>query len=70
MSQRAMPHGKMPAGNDGFYLRALCAGQSRMLLLRRKEINGLSVKTDEVSESFFKMPKLRVKMSLTLKLKG
>ena len=45
--QRAQPQEKVPAGNDEFCLRALCTRQLQMLLLRRKEITGLSVKIDE-----------------------
>ena len=66
MLQRARPQEKVQAGNDEFCLRALCTRQLQMLLLRGKEFSELSVKLDEVSELFFKMPKLQVMMSVTL----
>ena len=55
--------------NDGGLIKRrtrVAASSSLIRLLCRKEINGFSVKIEDVSESFFKMLKLRVIISLTL----
>ena len=43
--------------NDEFRFIALCTKESRMFILRRNEINGLSVKIADVSGSLFKISK-------------
>ena len=56
MYQRPREQEKVPAGNDEFCFIALCTKESRMFLFRNR-INGLSVKTANVSESLFKISK-------------
>ena len=70
MLHRPREHEKVPAGVGEFCLRALCTKLSRIFLLRRKEMRGLSVKMADVSGSFLSILKLRLTISLTLKLKG
>ena len=48
VQQRAREQEKVPAGNDEFCFIALSTKESRMLLSRRNEINGLSVKIADV----------------------
>ena len=52
--ERVREQGKVPAGAERFCLRVLWTKLSRMFLLRRKEIKGLSEKIEDVSGSFFR----------------
>ena len=47
--QRVREQAKVPDGAERFCLRALWTKLSRMFLLRRKEIKGLSEKMEDVS---------------------
>ena len=53
--QRAREQENLTAGAGRFFLMALRTKLSRMFLLRRKEIRGLSVKMSDVSGSFLRI---------------
>ena len=53
--QRVREQENVPAGAGRLFLRALRTKLSRMFLLRRKEIGGLSVKMTDLSGSFLRI---------------